>query len=60
MNTYGYFGGLAGIFALLFAIIPLVVTVWALLKLRDIAFYSEIQARRLEIIESYLEEIAKK
>ena len=55
MNTYGYFGGLAGIFALLFAIIPLVVTVWALLKLRDIAFYSEIQARRLEIIESYLE-----
>lgn len=60
MSTFGYFEGLVGILALLFALIPLIVTVWALLKLRDIAYYSEIQARRLEIIESYLEEIAKK
>lgn len=52
--------GVFGIFSLIFALVPIIILVWAMVKLSDIASYLKIIVHKMDQIERDLKEIKDK
>lgn len=59
MMRYGM-TGVFGIFSLIFALVPIIILVWAMVKLSDIASYLKIIVHKMDQIERDLKEIKDK